>query len=337
MLLHGGRVLRLGAAQFEQADILVEGDRIVEVAPRLAHGGDEETIDARPFLVLPGLINAHAHGHGHLLRGRAGRWTLEDLLNHGAALNGNRTPEEHYLSAALGALEMLKSGCTAAYDLFMAVPALAPEMAEAIARAYLDVGLRAVIAPAAADLVFHETVPGLAGLLPWRAHPDEGSASGASGPSSGEAVAPLRPDGERFMVTTKVRWVRMGRAVLVSGLLLGACATAARDRAAEIEPLLIAAGFQKRVADTPQKLAHLQQIPPPHADPPRAQDVGLLRLRRSQRLSLRLRGERDGVRAVPGARPEADHLGVQGLGHAGRRGLDAELGELGTVILAVTA
>jgi Amidohydrolase family len=126
MLLHGGRVLRLGAAQFEQADILVEGDRIVEVAPRLAHGGDEETIDARPFLVLPGLINAHAHGHGHLLRGRAGRWTLEDLLNHGAALNGNRTPEEHYLSAALGALEMLKSGCTAAYDLFMAVPAPAP-------------------------------------------------------------------------------------------------------------------------------------------------------------------------------------------------------------------
>jgi hypothetical protein len=54
-----------------------------------------------------------------------------------------------------------------------------------------------------------------------------------------------------------------------AGLLLAACATAERDRAAEIEPLLVAAGFQKRVADTPQKLAHLRQLTPlklvPHA------------------------------------------------------------------------
>jgi hypothetical protein len=74
---------------------------------------------------------------------------------------------------------------------------------------------------------------------------------------------------ENLMARTRVPWLRASGAVLVSGLLLGACATAARDRAAEIEPLLIAAGFQKRVADTPQKLAHLQQIPPlmliPHA------------------------------------------------------------------------
>jgi 5-methylthioadenosine/S-adenosylhomocysteine deaminase len=166
MLLQGGRVLRAGAAQVERADILVDGDRIAEVGTGLAPSADVETIDAREFLVLPGLINAHTHGHGNLLRGLAGRWTLEDLLNHGPALNGHRTPEEHYLSAAVGAIEMLKSGCTAAYDLFMAVPAPTPEMAEAIARAYLDVGMRAVIAPALADLVFYQTVPGLMDLLP---------------------------------------------------------------------------------------------------------------------------------------------------------------------------
>ena len=68
-------------------------------------------------------------------------------------------------------------------------------------------------------------------------------------------------------VTTN--WLRSSAAMAVSGLLLTACATAARDRASEIEPLLVAAGFQKRVADTPQKLAHLQQLPQlklvPHA------------------------------------------------------------------------
>jgi hypothetical protein len=71
------------------------------------------------------------------------------------------------------------------------------------------------------------------------------------------------------MARRTVHWVRSGVAVMVSGLLFGGCATAARDRAAQIEPLLIAAGFQKRVADTPQKLAHLQQLEPlkliPHA------------------------------------------------------------------------
>ena len=64
---------------------------------------------------------------------------------------------------------------------------------------------------------------------------------------------------------------RARSAAVLAGLLVAACssATAQRDRAVEIEPLLLAAGFQKRVADTPQKLAHLQQLMPlklvPHA------------------------------------------------------------------------
>ncbi|MGH7334681.1 MAG: hypothetical protein ACREKS_18440 [Candidatus Rokuibacteriota bacterium] len=44
-------------------------------------------------------------------------------------------------------------------------------------------------------------------------------------------------------------------------LFLSACASAARQDANEIEPLLLAAGFQKRVADTPEKLAHLRALP----------------------------------------------------------------------------
>ena len=72
------------------------------------------------------------------------------------------------------------------------------------------------------------------------------------------------------MMNAKANHLRSGAAVALGGLLLAAaCASADRDRAAQIEPLLVAAGFQKRVADTPQKLAHLQQLPPlrlvPHA------------------------------------------------------------------------
>ena len=50
-------------------------------------------------------------------------------------------------------------------------------------------------------------------------------------------------------------------ACVILALLLAGCASAARQDASEIEPLLLAAGFQKRVADTPAKLAHLQALP----------------------------------------------------------------------------
>ena len=61
---------------------------------------------------------------------------------------------------------MLKTGCTSAYDLYMAVPAITDEAFEATVRAYTDVGVRVVLAPAVADVVFFQTVPGLIDLLP---------------------------------------------------------------------------------------------------------------------------------------------------------------------------
>src|SRR5262245_25036807 len=112
------------------------------------------------------MANSHTHAASHLVRGRAGNWTLEDLLNHTAANYTCRSPEDEYLSAAIGAIEMLKTGCTSAYDLYMSLPAVTDETFEAVARAYADVGARAVLAPAVADVVFHRTVPGLLDLLP---------------------------------------------------------------------------------------------------------------------------------------------------------------------------
>src|SRR6266849_3221568 len=166
LLVHGGHVLTPAYTALERADILIEADGMSGIGHTLDFPPSVHRLNATGCLVLPGLVNAHTHAHNNLLKGLGDNWTLEDLLNHGSALNGNRTPEDHYLSAAIGAIEMLKNGCTAAYDLFMAVPAPTPEGVEAIVRAYTDVGLRAVIAPAMADLVFYHTVPGLLELLP---------------------------------------------------------------------------------------------------------------------------------------------------------------------------
>src|SRR5262249_62263123 len=111
-------------AAVARADILVEGDRITAVGADLDAPAGAREIDARQHLVLPGLGNAHTHAASHLARGRAGSWTLEDLLTYAPANYGFRTPEDEYLSAAVGPIEMLKTGCTSAYDLYMAVPAI---------------------------------------------------------------------------------------------------------------------------------------------------------------------------------------------------------------------
>lgn len=166
LLIRGGHVLRGPGPSLARADVLVDGERTAAVEPAVPRRPDVEDLDATGFLAIPGLVNAHTHGHNLLLRGLAGRWTLEDLLNHGPALNASRTPEDHYVGAALNAVEMLRSGCTTAYDLFMTVPAPTVEDLEAVSRAYTDVGMRAVVAGAVADLVFWETVPGLLELLP---------------------------------------------------------------------------------------------------------------------------------------------------------------------------
>src|SRR5262245_22552187 len=166
LVIRNGMVLTGTPPVLVRADVLIEGDRIAGVGPVLAVPPGAREIDASARIVLPGLGNAHTHAGSHLVRGRAGNWTLEDLLTHTAANYAFRSSEDEYLSAAIGAIEMLKTGCTSAYDLYMSLPAVTEETFEAVARAYADVGVRVVLAPAVADVVFYRTVPGLLELLP---------------------------------------------------------------------------------------------------------------------------------------------------------------------------
>jgi guanine deaminase len=166
LVIRGGQVLTGSPASLSRVDVLIEADRIATVGPTVTAPPGTREIDATGRLVIPGLGNAHTHAGSHLTRGRVGSWTLEDLLTHSPANSGFRTPEDEYLSAAIGAIEMLKTGCTSAYDLYLAVPAITDEAFEAVVRAYTDVGVRVVLAPAVADVVFFQTVPGLADLLP---------------------------------------------------------------------------------------------------------------------------------------------------------------------------
>ena len=161
-IIRGGRVIDPGKRQAVATDILIKGDTIVEIGrPKMAAPGDATVIDARDRLLHPGLINAHTHSHGGLARGMGDRWTLELLITASPWISGGRTLRDKYLSALLVACEMLLKGCTAAYDLMAEFPMPSVDGIDAVARAYSDAGMRAVVAPMTADLTFFEVIPGL--------------------------------------------------------------------------------------------------------------------------------------------------------------------------------
>ena len=152
-LIHGGRLLTAGRLGGEHADLLIEDDTIVAVLPAGESVSDDaRRVDATDRLLIPGLVNAHTHATVHLAKAMADRWSLELLLNAYPWTAGGRTLEYKYLSAFIGAVEMVRKGCTACYDLVAEIPAPSLEGIDAVARAYDDVGMRAVIAPMMADV-----------------------------------------------------------------------------------------------------------------------------------------------------------------------------------------
>lgn len=159
--IRGGRVIDAGAHTAPLADILIDGDTIAEIVqPGMVVPDGAVLINATGKLLHPGLVNAHTHGHGALAKGMGDRWTLELLLASGPWTYGARKLEDKYLSTQIAAVEMVLKGCSACYDLTLEIPAPTVDGLEAVGQAYVDVGMRAVVAPMVADATLYEAIPG---------------------------------------------------------------------------------------------------------------------------------------------------------------------------------
>jgi len=139
LAIRGGHILRTDMTVTE-ADVLVdrEAGDIVELGADL--GGDEE-LDAEGCLVMPGLVNAHTHVAMTLLRGHADdkpldAWLREDIWPVEAALE----PEDIEAGAALGVLEMIKSGTTTFADMYFEIDRTADVVEASGIRAMLGHG-----------------------------------------------------------------------------------------------------------------------------------------------------------------------------------------------------
>jgi 5-methylthioadenosine/S-adenosylhomocysteine deaminase len=148
-LIRGGTVLSLdpGVGDFATADVLIDGDRIVEVRPGLEVAG-AEVIDASDMIVMPGFVDTHRHIWEGLLRNIGtdvpleGRSSYISFVLH--KLAPAFRPEDAYIGDLISALGAIDAGITTLLDWSHIQGS--PAHTDAVIQALKDSGLRSVFA-----------------------------------------------------------------------------------------------------------------------------------------------------------------------------------------------
>jgi 5-methylthioadenosine/S-adenosylhomocysteine deaminase len=94
ILIKGGVVLTMDPAigDFEQADVLIDGSKIVEVRPNIKAGA--QVIDAKGMIVMPGFIDTHHHQYQTIQRAGIPDGLLGSFVS-------SDWPQETYASVAI--------------------------------------------------------------------------------------------------------------------------------------------------------------------------------------------------------------------------------------------
>ena len=144
LLIAHGTVITMDSARhiYDDGAIAVQDDSIVAVGPseEIASRYDaRRTIDARGEIVMPGLINGHAHAAMSLFRGLGSDVNLNDWLEKYIfpAEARNVTPDFVEWGTRLGILEMLRGGITTYADMYY--------FEDNVARVTKDAGMRGVL------------------------------------------------------------------------------------------------------------------------------------------------------------------------------------------------
>ena len=150
-LIRNGAVLSMDpdVGDFENADVLIEGSRIVEVGPNI-DTGDAAVIDATGMIVMPGFIDTHHHQFETALRSFLPNGLLfNDGKPHGAInyfdyilskFSMAYRPEDVHISELFGSLSQLDAGVTTVMDVSQIHHS--PEHSDAAIKGIMDSGRR---------------------------------------------------------------------------------------------------------------------------------------------------------------------------------------------------
>lgn len=135
------------AKVWENVDIAIENDKILEVGPALGQRYPQAKVkEMRGRLVMPGMVCSHNHFYSGLSRGIQAKIApspdfISTLKNLWWRLDRALDEESLYYSGLICAMEAVRSGCTAVID-HHASPCYIPGSLSQLRNAFLRVGLR---------------------------------------------------------------------------------------------------------------------------------------------------------------------------------------------------
>jgi 5-methylthioadenosine/S-adenosylhomocysteine deaminase len=144
MLIKDVSIIESGQLQ-PGRDILIDGGKITNVGRDLRDESDDEPIDGRGKLAIPGLINGHTHLAMNLLRGYADDMELMPWLQEKIwPLEAKINEEDVRWGVKLGCLEQIRFGITCYNDMYY--------FPDATAQATKEMGLRAFLSGVVFDM-----------------------------------------------------------------------------------------------------------------------------------------------------------------------------------------
>ena len=121
--------------QEKNIDILIEDNKIKRIDKDIKTDADVKIIDATNRVVMPGLINTHAHVPMSIFRETLDGYNLQDWLSKKIwPMEDKLTNEDIYYASYLTYLEMIKTGTTTINDMYF--------MTEDIIKAAKEAGVR---------------------------------------------------------------------------------------------------------------------------------------------------------------------------------------------------
>jgi len=144
-LIRGGYVLTVdpNLGDLPDADVLIDGEKIIAVGRNLASNPGANVIDARGCIVMPGFVDTHRHTWQTPVRGVLPSCTLDQYF---AGMLDNigiqYRPDDVYIANLMGALEALNGGITTLLD--WSHVNNSPEHSDAAIHGLAEAGIRAV-------------------------------------------------------------------------------------------------------------------------------------------------------------------------------------------------